>query len=160
MRSSTVAFAVTLALANSASALAFEAYGAAPTLPYQSPPIFPPVPTGASAPPPDSPHNPVYPTGAAYPSGSWPISNASSKPGVYSNTTILSTATASKSGAGTSTATAVTSVTGTGRTGPSASPTASATASNSAADALSLSGASWSVGGLMLGGMAVVFGFF
>ncbi|KAB8298784.1 hypothetical protein EYC80_000958 [Monilinia laxa] len=152
MRSSTVAFAVTLALANSASVLATDVSSST------SLDVLVPVTTALSTE--SSTYKPVYPTGSAYSSGFVSSASVSGKPPVYGNSTSLSTATAS--GAGTSTATATTEVsgstTGATKTGPAASATASA--SSSAADALSLSGASWGVGSLMLGGMAVVFGFF
>ncbi|KAG4033158.1 hypothetical protein MFRU_005g01720 [Monilinia fructicola] len=154
MRSSTVAFAVTLALANSASVLATDVSSS----PSTSLDVLVPVTTALSTE--ASTYKPVYPSGSAYSSGLVSSSSVSGKPPVYGNSTTLSTATAS--GAGTSTATATTEVpgatTGATKTGPAASATASA--SSSAADALSLSGASWGVGSLMLGGMAVLFGFF
>ncbi|KAF7918557.1 hypothetical protein EAE99_008752 [Botrytis elliptica] len=175
MRSSTVAFAVTLALANSASVLA--AGGSAATITYASPTILQ---TG------DSEDISISSTTASVDATSTslsalvPITSVTSvpesstlsasivsgKPGVYSNSTIISTATASISSAGTSTATAVTEVPGATKSSSKsgaatgASSSASASASSSAADALSMNGASWSVGSLMLGGMAVVFGFF
>ncbi|TGO19834.1 hypothetical protein BTUL_0002g00790 [Botrytis tulipae] len=205
MRSSTVAFAVTLALANSASVLA--AGGSAATITYASPTILQTgdsedisissttasvdatstslsalVPITSVTSVPESSTLSAYessftsysinfisshkPSGSVYSSGSVSSSIVSGKPGVYSNSTIISTATASVSSAGTSTATAVTEVPGATKSSSksgaatSASSSASASSSSSAAGALSMNGASWSVGSLMLGGMAVVFGFF
>ncbi|KAF7877242.1 hypothetical protein EAF04_000926 [Stromatinia cepivora] len=157
MRSSTVAFAVTLALANSASVLATQT-GDSQDISISSATTSVVSTTSLSA------LIPVTTAISIPPSSVLSSSSVSGKPGVYSNSTSFSTATISGTGAGTSTATATTEVpgvtTGASKTGPSAGASASASSSSSAADALLLNGASWSMGSLMLGGMAVVFGFF
>ncbi|PQE19759.1 hypothetical protein CJF32_00010190 [Rutstroemia sp. NJR-2017a WRK4] len=167
MRSSTLAFALTLAAASPLSVLA--AGGSSATITHTSDPIASVDSTLAD-------HSTILPftavggtnATATVPSGlasttstSGIVSSVSGKPGVYQNGTTITTGTATATNGGTSTLTSVTEVPGatTGNSASKTGPSPSATKSASlAAGSLSLNGNALGVGTMLLAGVAVVFG--